>query len=272
MPRILRYPGGVLPSAGNDNVVIIPDSSPIIGKRHSSLSEADSDEFKELTVEDYEQAAYFIKEQAEKEAEALLARSQAEAEELIANANAEASSIVLAARDEAELILAQARAAGERDGYEAAFLQQTNDISACLSEAHRTLEEIRVSQDEYISSCADEVGKLSLEIAGEILQHDIDTDPLALYDLVERAVGSLKDARWVVLSLSKKLVPLIELLQSELPAKCPTIGHLEIAGKDMPDGNCTIDSTDGLIDASIETQLKILERRFAQVSQKLKEG
>lgn len=271
LSRILRYPGGISPRGSNGAVVVIPDMPPIVEK-HYSTKKGDDGEFKELTAEDYEQAADYIKERAEKQAAELISRSEQRSRELIEAAKAEAASIVMAARHEAEMVLTQAKATGEREGYEAAFLQQANEISECLTGAVAAIDDIRSMQAEYISACHDEVSRLAIEIAEEILQHDIAVDPLALYDMVERAVGSLKDAKWVSVSLSKRVVPLIELLLSELPAKCPTIGHIEITGKDMQDGSCIIDSADGLIDASVETQLRILERRFNQVRQKLKEG
>ncbi|MFZ2539024.1 MAG: FliH/SctL family protein [Oscillospiraceae bacterium] len=236
MHRVLKYVGKV----NSDQVVIIPDVD-------SFINENSSDDVDEIIEEIIPQEL-----------------AEFEAQNIINDAKQRCKDILKQAEDQADGIRAQAR----QQAYDDAFQLQLNDIVNCLNQTRQTLTDIQKTHDDYINQYASKLNQFSLEIASSIIKRKLEVDPLIMCDLVENVMSSIKDAKWAVVTLSKELVPLIELLQSELPARCPTVVNLEIEGKDIPVGRCIIDSPIGLIDASIDEQLKNLTRRFEQVQQK----
>lgn len=239
MSRVLRYAGGV----PTDDVVLIPDFD-IICEHDISINEEDEPE------QVYEATPQEI---AEDEAQTILAKAQHRAIQLVSEAGEQAASI---------------RASAQQQGYDAAFQSEFDNIVKCLSNANETVQTIQRSFEDYLGQYAAKLQQFSLEIASSIMKRKLTEDPLIMCDLVEHVMSTIKDAKWAVVALSKDLVPLIELLQSELPARCPTIASLEIEGKDIPVGRCIIDSSNGVIDASINEQLANLARRFEQIQQK----
>lgn len=243
MPKVLRNVGFSSDSNNKNDRVMIPDDSEFVPFSHQAV------EGEALLQEVVETP----QEQAEREAFELLEQAKHDAQQIIENATAQATDI---------------KKTAELSGYDNAFSSQLDAISATLTNATSTLLKIQRAQDLFIDEYQNEIGRFAIEVARAILKHEIEVDPLALCDMAEQAVAEVKEAKWAVLNLSRELVPLVELLQSELPEKCPSIGKLDVVGRPIDKGSCIVDTPNGLIDASIEEQLRNLALRFEQIKQK----
>ena len=248
MSRVLRY------SANQEirDSRAIPDLTLLVEKKINELDE--TEEVNEATLIEH----------ATIEASKILEQAQQQADDIVAQAQVSGSDIIKQSQDQAESI----RTTAFQEGHDEALTTHNEEIVQLLNNAQVVLSEMQQAQENYFKQYSARLGEFSLEIASSILKSKLQSDPLVMCDLVEDIMSSVKDSKWVVVTLSEKLVPLIELLQSELTAKCPTIENLDVEGKDIPIGDCIVDTSEGLIDASISEQLENLSKRFAQVRQK----
>lgn len=248
MPKVLHNMGYPPSGDNSESKIVIPDNSDFVAyatKGVGANGDMD-DEFEPVVIETPQ-------EKATREANTILEKAEHEADKIVANATKQAE---------------QLKQAAQTEGYETAFNSQLEAITTALHNAAAVLNKIDRAQDSFINEYEKSIGKFAIEIARSILKRQIEIDPLALCDMAESAVAEIKEAKWAVLSLSKELVPLVELLHSELPEKCPSIGKLEITGLPIDSGSCIIDTPQGMLDASIEAQLRNLAQRFEQVRQK----
>lgn len=252
MPRVLRNLGP--PNSGENGkqrVVIIPDDSEFVPFYKPSDGEDEEETTDEFIITPLE---VVISPQE---------LAQAQADEILQAARLQAEQMTAAAKKDADNLRAQAG----QEGHDEAFAFYSEKIGQMLSQAENTIIKIENAQDSFLEELQASTGRLAVEIAATILKHELVIDPLALCDMAEDAMTSVKDVKWAVLSLSKELVPLVELLRSELPEKCPTVATLDVTGKAIPIGSCVIDSPQGIVDASIKTQLDNLLHRFEQIEQ-----
>lgn len=248
MPRILHYSSNPNKNVDNDNIVIIPDDSDFIPFGQSADLEVvfeENSQPEEIEITPQEKATL-------------------EAEEILNKARCDADQIINDALKQGDEIKAQAKS----EAFDEAFAQKSEIISQTLTKLYDTMEKIETEENSFIEEYEKTVSSFAVSIASSILKHELRIDPLAMCDLVENAMSTIKDAKWAVLTLSNELVPLVELLQSELAEKCATIARLDVLGKPVSKGTCLIDSPQGIVDASIDTQLRNLLHRFSQIQQK----
>lgn len=203
-------------------------------------------------------------EQPELEEVSLTELAQIEANKIIEEANIYCEGLIDQAKQEYSNICNEAM----KQGYDEAFQAQLESITDCLNQTHQTLTDINKAYASYMHEYAQKLPHFAIEIASSIMKTKIEEDPLVMCDLVEGVMSNIRETNWAVITLSRELVPLIELLRSELPAKCPTIASLEIRGAELEKGRCVVDFAGGIIDASIGEQIENLAKRFEQISQK----
>ncbi len=164
---------------------------------------------------------------------------------------------------DAEEIRQQAR----QEGYQSGQQEKAEQIEDCIRQVRDALEELKTAQLAFMESYNRELKNFALEIAAQILCKKISEDELELAELVNQAVHSVRDANWISLELSEKLPRLAAFLEEELSKKNDQAGHIDITLKDLPSDSCILETPDGLVDASVSTQLSNLKEYFNQIEQ-----
>lgn len=82
--------------------------------------------------------------------------------------------------------------------------------------------------------------------------------------LVKAAISTVKKSKWITVEISEQMAGLIQKLEQELRS----VGDdkVDVRPIDAPVGVCHVDTPDGVIDASLETQLENLRLYFEQES------
>ncbi|MEM1485254.1 FliH/SctL family protein [Oscillospiraceae bacterium PP1C4] len=173
-------------------------------------------------------------------------------------ARSQRDTILKQARDEADSIREQYR----QEGYQSGALEKTQQIDASLHEVKQGLEELREEHRQFMDLYTKKLEEFALDIASAVMQKRISEDALEMAELVKHAVSSVRGADWISVELSEKLRSLVSFLEVEL--KKDPVGHIDIAAKDIPIDSCMIQTSDGMIDASISTQLNNLKDYFNQ--------
>lgn len=167
--------------------------------------------------------------------------------------------LVSRAQQEAISIKEQA----SKDGYEKGIEQAQKAINGLRN----SLEEFFGYKDVVYNEITKDILDISLKVAEKIIKKEVETDKSVLESIVKDALKSLaKDENKIILKVNptdveytKEIVP--QLLSSgQLEAKIFVTGD-----KDVEEGSAIIETSNGIIDANIGTQLEIIKEAFKQI-------
>ena len=191
------------------------------------------------------------------QAEQLAAQAEAakrEMEELsrriLKKAGDEAAQITRAAQEKAEAL----RAAAQQEGYRDARAEKAQAIAGCIEQVDRTLAQLAGRQKEFFADYTKQLESLAVSVAEKILADTIEADPTRMAKLVMQAIGSVKTEDWVTVEVSEQLPELVEYLKREY-AETLAKRQIELSPEDLPKDACIVQTTAGITDASIATQL-----------------
>ena len=167
--------------------------------------------------------------------------------------------LVSRAQQEAISIKEQA----SKEGYEKGIVQAQDAINSLKA----SLEEFFGYKDVVYNEITKDILDISIKVAEKIIKKEVQTDKSVLESIVKDALKSLaKDENKIILKVNptdveytKEIVP--QLLSSgQLEAKIFVTGD-----KDVEEGSAIIETSNGIIDANIGTQLEIIKEAFKQI-------
>lgn len=201
----------------------------------------------------------------EKLAEALLFRARE-------TASKESEAILLRARAAATGIREQARqegyAQGLEEGRQEALASKKKELADLISRLSSMMQELAQRHEEYLGQYAHELKYLALDIADKLLYKRLERDDEELKSLVRHAVSSVRNVEWMKVEISDQMPLLFATLQEEFSA-AEYAEHIQLEQKDVPLGTVRINLPDGVLDASIQTQLENLKESFSQLDEQV---
>jgi len=178
--------------------------------------------------------------------------------------------VLQSAKNEREKIMAQAQADAGRlreearqTGYQEALDQTKQQIQGRLAELDRLMEQLQRDQDRFLRQYQEGLSALSLEIAQKVLDEAVINDASLMRPLVQKAVASVKNAEWISVEVSARLPGLVEELKTLLTGR-PDLPRLDVTAAELPPGGCVVHTPEGMVDASVDTQLGNLAALFQQ--------
>ena len=178
--------------------------------------------------------------------------------------------VLQSAKNERERIMAQAQADAGRlreearqTGYQEALDQTKQQIQGRLAELDRLMEQLQKDQDHFLRQYQEGLSALSLEIAQKVLDEAVINDANLMRPLVQKAVASVKNAEWISVEVSARLPGLVEELKTLLTGR-PDLPRLDVTAAELPPGGCVVHTPEGMVDASVDTQLGNLAALFQQ--------
>ena len=150
-----------------------------------------------------------------------------------------------------------------KEGYEKGIEQAQETIN----DFKNSLEEFFGYKDVVYNEITKDILDISIKVAEKIIKKEVQTDKSVLESIVKDALKSLaKDENKIILKVNptdveytKEIVP--QLLSSgQLEAKIFVTGD-----KDVEEGSAIIETSNGIIDANIGTQLEIIKEAFKQI-------
>lgn len=167
--------------------------------------------------------------------------------------------LVARAHEEANLIKKQAFEDGYNEGVDSA----KND----LAQFKEALNAFYQAKEDAYDKLSDDILSISLEIAKKIIKTELDTNKEAIINMINEVLGEIsKDEHKITLIVSKhdlnqvkdKLGEIIKI--NNLEAKVNVIDDDEVA-----EGGVIVKTTSGVVDASISSQLKLVEEALSLI-------
>lgn len=154
---------------------------------------------------------------------------------------------------------------GYRDGYDEGqakaseiILEQNKESSKKIAEI---IKKIESEKTEIISKYENELINISIQIAEKILRNEIDTKDDVVSNIIKNVIKDYRNVEWIKIYISGKDDTLAIQADKDL------IKELEKIAKDvkievldeLEKGSAIVESADGIVEASIDTQLKNLK-------------
>lgn len=233
----------------SDDVVMIPDLPP----PPPPLPE--EEEGAELLPARARAIAAQILEEAQKEAESLKEQVRTQAE-------SERDALLQTAAQQAEQIREQAR----MEGAERGECEKKQEIAESLQQLSAALSQLREEHRLFLRESEESLKLLAVDVAEKLIEKKLAEDDSLLLGLVKKAVQSIREADWISVEVSANLPQLAQLLEKELGGEINGM-RLEVVPRDLPDGGCWIQTSDGAIDASVATQAANLKAIFSHMDE-----
>jgi flagellar assembly protein FliH len=176
--------------------------------------------------------------------------ASSEALRILETAEGEAAQI----RASAAAVREEARLGGYAEGYEKGASE--------WAEAVRTA---RQSVAAAVEAAKPQIVRMAVRIAEKVLRRKLEADPEALQPMVDEALRSLsaQNAARVVLRAHPDHRHVLEMRRQHWLDRNPGLASLQVvADEAFPRGGCRIESDFGMVDASIDTQLEVIERHL----------
>ena len=130
-----------------------------------------------------------------------------------------------------------------------------------LDELEQVVEDMKAKQQQQFNTFYGDLKYFAVDIAERVVYKKIDRDDEYLRALVIEALKGVKDADWVTVQMSEKLINLVSRLKAaQLDGEIAENVEFKMDNSDV--GTVKIKTPDQIIDASIPTQLANIKKYF----------
>ena len=167
--------------------------------------------------------------------------------------------LISRAREEAQSI----KESSQKEGYQ----EGLNQAKADIEEMRDTLTAFMGAKQEVFDTVAPYVMEMSLDIAKKIIKREIETDPSIILDNIQQLLKTLSKEES---KITLKVNPIqVSLVKSEVPEMLTNVGLeariMVVPDESIMEGGCLVETTNGVIDATIETQLSVISEALKEV-------
>jgi type III secretion protein L len=173
----------------------------------------------------------------------------------------DAVAILDAAREQARGVLREAESERQRMLESARLEGEAEGLHRYLS----AIEDVTRQADSYFASAEAQLVRLSTGIARKIVGEELRASPETIARIVREALGSVRQARRVTVKVDPTHVESLRTQTHllELSSSC----DLQVTGSTAAGpGGCLIESDLGLVDARLDTQLRVIENVLAKAA------
>ena len=161
--------------------------------------------------------------------------------------------LISRAQEEADTI----KETAAKEGYRAGIEQAESDILALRSK----IADFISSKQEVFEFIAPDILEISVDIARKIIKKEVEQDPQVILNSIVDVMRTLSKEEP---RITVKLNPLqVDLVKTELPEYISSMGidaKITVIGDDsIEEGGCILNTNNGIVDASINTQLEIIK-------------
>ena len=165
---------------------------------------------------------------------------------ILGEAEEEATGIIDKAKADAEKIRSEARDEGYEEG-----IGKLNDL---LLEFHR-------KRDRMIEDSRSDLLRLSVRIAEKVLGRELEENEDALADIVIKAIRGIRHEKRIQIRVHPDDLEKIRSKRQKLLDEVGAGKELEFQeDRSVSPGGCIVETDLGIIDARLDTQLRVLER------------
>ncbi|NLK63813.1 MAG: hypothetical protein GX289_01835 [Tissierellia bacterium] len=200
---------------------------------------------------------------------------------IISEAEEEARKIIETAKNDARAQIAECKKKayedgynsgleiGKKRGYKEGYDEGQAKISEILLEQNKKatreiaemIEKIEFEKSKIISKYEEELANLSIEIAEKVIRNEIETKDNLVSAIIKDVIKDYRNVEWIKIYISSKDDAAAIQADKELADELKKIAQdikIEVLDE-LEKGSAIVESADGIVEASIDTQLKNLK-------------
>lgn len=167
--------------------------------------------------------------------------------------------LISRAREEADTI----KEAAAKEGYQAGIEAAKSDIA----QLKESITAFLTAKQEVFDYIAPDILEISVDIAKKIIKKELSQDPQMIIDsIIEILKGLSKEESKVTIRVNPTQV---NIVKQQIPTILEQVGLdakiLIVPDDTMSEGGCMVTTTNGVIDATIETQVSIICEALKEV-------
>lgn len=166
----------------------------------------------------------------------------------------------------------QAYNLGLIEGTERAFEEKREEFAQRLGLIDNSLNEIEHLKENLLKKCETSLVKLIYSIAVKIARREINQDQKPIVDLLTDLVSELQAADSITIKLSTADLQFVEELRNKKVKEVEKLERVKlIAGDEVTQGGCLIETNYGEIDATVEQRVEkawaVLEAKLPKIAE-----
>ncbi|NLH00549.1 MAG: hypothetical protein GX488_01385 [Clostridiales bacterium] len=148
-----------------------------------------------------------------------------------------------------------------QQAYYDALNKKKAELRECIAGVQALMDEMVNAHKRFIDEYTNELKYMAIDIAEKMILEKIDEDDLILQRLVLQTVNSVKNAEWLNVEISERLVRLVDSIKEELekPEYNGRAFVIPVAGSDSV---CRVVTNEGAVVSTIEVQADNLRKAF----------
>ncbi len=174
-------------------------------------------------------------------------------------AGEESRRIIETAHAQAEQVLASAQS--DHDAAVQQGLQEGRErgLSEWYAETQRLSQQMKSTLDQ----AKPQIIRLALRVAEKIVRQRLEMSPESVVPMIDEAIRSLRAQSKIILRVHPADQTLLDSRRQRWRERNPAIGEIEIIGDEaMQRGGCKIETEFGMVDATVGTQIRVMERHL----------
>lgn len=191
-------------------------------------------------------------------------------EEILAKANEEAEDIVAAARQEAEAILENSKEEGYKAGYDAGYSEGHDEAVAIIEGERESLLQRRKELEEEYENMVSELEPRFIALLSSIYEHifhvKLAENKEVVFYLIQDAIRKVEGNKNFIIHVSKEDYGFVSMQKKELLAGLAVDSAEIVEDMTLHANECFIETSGGIFDCSLETQLAGLKRELTLLS------
>lgn len=148
-----------------------------------------------------------------------------------------------------------------QQAYYDALNKKKAELKNCIASVQTLMDDLVHQHRQFIEEYTNELKYMAIDIAEKMILEKINEDDLILEKLVLQTVNSVKNAEWLNVEISERLVGLVDVINKELekPEYNGKAFVFPVAGTDTV---CRVVTNEGAVVSSIEAQAENLRKEF----------
>ncbi|HVT14424.1 MAG TPA: FliH/SctL family protein [Fimbriimonadaceae bacterium] len=163
---------------------------------------------------------------------------------------------------------------GQKMGYQAGFdqayaeasTQQAEKLRAFGVELQKVHDDLEATIAEWFANAEIEVEAIALEVAKTLIGAQLHLDRSFVIETTKEALQQISEANKARIRVNPFDSVILSNAREELLAATASLRGIEIVGDASIDGGCIVETERGVVDATVETRLRILEGGLEDVA------
>ena len=159
--------------------------------------------------------------------------------------------------------LAAGRTAGYQAGFDQAYSEAANKqaevLRAFVAELQNVHTRLDTSIAEWFTESERELEVLGLQIAEHLVSAQLQLDRTIVVEITKRALRQISDANKARIRVNPFDSVILNSARDEILAASASLRGIEIVGDDSIGAGCVIETERGVVDATVDTRLEIIQ-------------